>query len=358
MKKICLLSVACFALLSNACSRFELPDYPAKEFVRDSTDTDSSFHDMPFRIGCAISVPLLKNNNQYRSLVAKEFTGITAENVMKMAALQPTQGNFSWDNADYLVHFADSNQQRIHGHTLIWHQSLPGWLQNYTGDSATLENIMKTHIQSVVTHFKGKVKSWDVVNEVFMDDGTWRNSIWYQKLGAGFVARCFQYAHAADPDVKLFYNDYGHEYSAAKRTAIINLVTDMKNRGIPVHGLGLQMHTHINYNSTNVAAAINTAAATGLLVHISELDIALNPNNLQNLVLTPAMLETQAARYKFVTATYNAIPAAQKFGITTWNVTDADTWLRGQYSRPDWPLPFDDYYQRKPAFYAMLEAVR
>lgn len=350
MKKYLLLAIMLFNIQMIACSKSKSPGLPAP--------IDSTFRHMPFHMGASLNISLLKNNAQYRALAAKEFKSLTAENAMKMAALQPTQGNFNWADADYLINFSSQNTQRVHGHTLLWHQSLPAWLQNYTGDSATLENILKTHIQTVVTHFKGKVVSWDVVNEAFEDNGTLRNSLWRQKLGADYVARCFTYAHEADPDAKLFYNDYGHEYSATKRAAIINFVNGLKSRGIPIHGIGLQMHTRYSQPTANLAEAINTAAGTGLLVHISELDIALNPDNVAGLVLTPAMAALQADAYKFIVKTYYAIPAAQQFGITTWNVTDADSWLRSTYNRPDWPLPFDDNYQRKPAYFSILSAVR
>jgi len=217
---------------------------------------------------------------------------------------------------------------------------------------------MKTHIQTVVSHFKGKVGSWDVVNEAFEDDGTLRKSIWWQKLGPDYIARCFQYAHEADPDALLFYNDYGQEYSPAKRTAIVNMVNDLKSRGIPIHGIGLQVHTRYNMSTANLAAAISSAAQTGLKVHIAELDIAVNPNNDPALVFTPALAAAQAQQYKFIVQTYHGIPAAQQFGITTWNVSDADSWIPPTYKRPDWPLPFDSGYRRKPAYYAILEGAQ
>ncbi|HEY1113765.1 MAG TPA: endo-1,4-beta-xylanase [Chitinophagaceae bacterium] len=310
---------------------------------------------LPFKVGAAVNINLLKNNYRYSNLVAKEFNSLTAENAMKFSALHPSENTFSWSDADYLVSFAQANNKRIHGHTLLWHQSVPSWVTNFQGDSAAWEALVKTHIQTVVTHFKGKVTSWDVVNEALEDNGTMRNSLWLQKLGPDYIARCFQYAHEADPAALLFYNDYGHEYSATKRTAIINLVTSLKNRGIPVHGIGMQFHTRYTQPDANLAAAINTAAATGLQVHISELDIAVNPENNPSLVFTPALKEQQASKYLFVVRTFNAITANQKFGITTWNVTDADSWVPTHYNRPDWPLPFDANYARKPAYYSMIE---
>jgi endo-1,4-beta-xylanase len=240
---------------------------------------------------------------------------------------------------------------------LNWYNSLPSWVTNFQGDSTAWESLLKTHIQTVVTHFKGKVTSWDVVNEAFDDNGNIRNSIWVQKLGPDYISRCFQYAHEADPDALLFYNDYGNEYSAAKRTAIINMITSFKNRNIPIHGIGMQFHMTYTQTDANISAAITAAAATGLKVHISELDIRLNANKDQT-AFTATLAAQQAARYKYVVQAYNAIPASQKFGITTWNVSDADSWIPAWQGAPDWPLPFDANYLRKPAYKSIIEGAK
>ena len=320
---------------------------------------DTSLYKMlSFPMGASLNVSLMRNNAKYNAVVTKEFNSITAENVMKFSALHPSENTFNWADADYLVDYAKQNNKRIHGHTLNWYQSLPSWVTNFTGDSIAWENLLKTHIQTVVAHFKGKVTSWDVVNEAFNDDGTIRNTIWVQKLGAGYIARCFQYAWEADPDALLFYNDYGHEYSAAKRTAISNMITDFKNRGIPIHGTGLQFHMTYTQTDANISAAIDAAVASGLKLHISELDIRLNLNRDNSLVFTPLLAEQQAAKYKYVVKTYNAIPASQKFGITTWNVGDADSWIPAWLGAPDWPLPFDVNYLRKPAYRGIIEGAK
>ncbi|MES2447318.1 MAG: endo-1,4-beta-xylanase [Bacteroidota bacterium] len=313
---------------------------------------------LPFPIGAALNIGLLKNNSNYRNLVIKEFNSVTAENVMKMNALRPSATTYNFTDADYLVDFAKANGKRVHGHTLNWYKSLPDWVNNFNGTTAEWENLLKTHIETVVGRYKGKVTSWDVVNEALEDDGTYRNSIWVQKLGVGYIERAFQYARNADPDALLFYNDYGHEYSATKRAAIVKLVTDLKAKGVPINGIGLQMHTRYNQTDANLAAAINTAVATGLRVHISELDIALNPDNNQSLTYTTALGELQAAKYKFIVKTFNAIPREQQFGITTWNVTDADSWIPSNYNRPDWPMPFNNLYQRKAAYQGILDGVK
>ncbi len=312
---------------------------------------------MPFNVGASVSVSLMKNNAKYNGVVTKEYNSITAENAMKFDALHPSENTYSWADADYLVDYAVANNKRVHGHTLNWYTSLPSWVTNFVGDSIAWENLLKTHIQTVVTHFKGKVSSWDVVNEAFNDDGTMRNSIWVQHLGSDYVARCFQYAHEADSTVLLFYNDYGNEYSSAKRTAITNMINDFKSRKIPISGIGMQFHMTYTQSDANIIAAISAAAATGLKVHISELDIRLNSNK-DKTSFTAQLATEQADRYKFVVKTFNAIPAAQQYGITTWNVGDADSWIPNWQGAPDWPLPFDANYLRKPAYRAMIEGAK
>lgn len=323
--------------------------------VAPSTTT---LKDMPFPFGAAVNAGLLRSNSAYKALVVKEYSSLTAENAMKFATLHPAENTYNWTDADEIVALAQANGKRIHGHTLNWYKSLPTWVTNFQGDTQAWENLLKTHIQTVVAHFKGKVASWDVVNEAFEEDGTYRNSIWVQKLGTDYIARAFQYAHQADPDALLFYNDYGHEYGATKRTAILNLANDLKARGIPIHGIGMQMHTRHNQTDANITLAITLAAATGLKVHISELDIALNPDNIANLTYSATLAEQLAAKYKSIVKAYYAIPKAQQFGITTWNVTDGDSWIPTEYNRPDWPLPFDNNYQRKAAYQGILDGVK
>lgn len=317
----------------------------------------SSLREAAFPFGAAVNVTLMRSNADYQGVVTREYRSVTAENAMKFRSLHPDATTYTWSDADYLVQYARQNNSRAHGHTLIWHNSLPTWVTSFQGDSTAWENLMKTHIQTVVGHFRGKVASWDVVNEAIAEDGTMRPSVWLQHLGPDYVARAFQYARQADPAAKLFYNDYGHEYGPTKRTAILNLVTSLKARGIPIDGIGLQMHTNINRADANLATAINTAAQTGLLVHISELDVAVNPTNLATLAWSDALAATQKAKYKLIVQTYNALPAAQRFGITTWNVSDADSWVRGSCSCPDWPLPFDASYQKKPAYDGILQGL-
>jgi endo-1,4-beta-xylanase len=360
MKSI-FLAFAVTTLLLASCSKGNAPVVPP--VITNPTmpvvvaDT-SLYKFVPFPIGASVGINLMKNNAPYTGIVTKEYNSITTENAMKFVALHPSQNTYTWNDADYLVTYAQANNKRLHGHTLNWYQALPSWVTNFAGDSTAWENMLKDHIQTVVTHFKGKVASWDVVNEAFNDDGTIRNSIWVQHLGADYVARCFQYANAADPAALLFYNDYGHEYSFAKRTAINSMLASFKTRGIPIHGTGMQFHMTLGSTDANITAAINSAIATGLKVHISELDIRLNSSKSQTFPFTTALATQQSDRYQFVIKTYKSIPAAQQYGITTWNVTDADSWIPSWQGAPDYPLPFDANYQRKAAYRGIIEGAK
>ncbi len=363
MKKVFIASTA-LLLFFTSCSKqqsvpLSSPPPAAPPVTPPATPADTSLYKMvSFPVGASLGVSLMKNNTSYSGIVTKEYNSITAENAMKFGALHPSENTYSWDDADYLVTYAQNNNKRVHGHTLNWYTSLPAWVANFAGDSTAWENMLKNHIQTVVTHFKGKVVSWDVVNEYFNDDGTVRNSIWVQKLGRDYIARCFQYARQADPAAILFYNDYGNEYSSAKRTAILNMISDFKARNIPIDGIGMQMHMTVGQTDANIASAINSAAATGLKVHISELDIRLNANKDAVFPFTTTLANNQSAKYEFVFKTFKSIPVAQQFGITTWNVTDADSWIPGWQGAPDYPLPFDKNYQRKDAYRGIIKGAK
>ncbi|MDA9555856.1 endo-1,4-beta-xylanase, partial [Pelobium sp.] len=359
MKRISIFASVLLLTFSVSCSKKKAAEPVVPPVIPPPISNDVTLKgSAPFPWGAAISVGLMKSNTLYNGVVTKETSSITPENAMKFGALHPSENTYNWTDADYLVSYAQANGKRVHGHTLIWHNSLPNWVTNYVGDAAAWEAMFKSHIQTVVTHFKGKVASWDVVNEAIADDGSLRSSIWLTKIGPDYIAKAFRYAREADPDVLLFYNDYGNEYSTAKRNGIINLVTSLKNSGVPIDGIGMQMHTSTNISDSNQAAAINTAAATGLKVHISEIEVSLNPTGNQSLTYTAALGDAQAAKYKFIVKTYNALPASQKYGITTWNVGDTDSWIPKTYNRPDWPLPFDYNYARKAAYQGILDGFK
>ena len=321
----------------------------------------------PFPVGAAVAYDLVKSNASYQQIVKDEMTSITVENAQKWGIIHPKQNVFAFEQADLIVDWAKTNGKRVHGHNLLWHAYLPDWINKFQGDSVAWENIMKTHIQTVVKHFKGKVTSWDVVNEAFTDKGKLRvsdgrtddNSIWAQKLGKDYVARAFQYAREADPDVLLFYNDYGQEGSVAKTQAILDMVADFKRRNIPINGLGLQFHIGVSQSEASLTQAIRQMVSSGLLVHISELDVLVSDwQKNPNLVYSDALQQKQSDKYKFLAQQYKQlVPKAQQFGITTWNVTDADSWIPA-LGYTDWPLLFDKDYLRKKAYYGFSDGLK
>jgi endo-1,4-beta-xylanase len=218
---------------------------------------------------------------------------------------------------------------------------------------------MKTHIQTVVTHFKGRVASWDVVNEAFTDEGELRNvesekkesSIWREKVGIDYIKKAFRYAHEADPDVLLFYNGFGQENKPKKQLAILTMVADFKRRGVPIHGLGLQLHMPLNKSEIDITQAIATSTMSGLKVHISELDIlASNWKKDSTLQYTETLQQQHADKFQQVVEIYRKyVPESQQHGITTWNVGDTDSWIT-KMGYTDWPVLFDKDYKKKKTY--------
>jgi endo-1,4-beta-xylanase len=312
--------------------------------------------DAPFPVGVAVNMDKLKDLPRYREIVIQEFSSITAENAMKGQHMQPQQGQFVWENADYLVDFCRTYNKQLHGHTLVWHIQQPAWLKEFEGDSAAWEGLMKTHIQTIVGRYKGKVKSWDVVNEAIDDKDVsqMRKTIWSEHLGDDYIARAFQYAHEADPDALLFYNDYGIEDNNPKLSAVLKMVDNLKARGIPIHGVGLQMHINHKHSLEGIAYALDAIKARGLKVHISELDLSVNPDA-EDITISEDLLQKQKEHIQGIARLYTALPEQNRYALTFWGVADADTWIRSWFKRKDWPLLYDDNYQPKPAYKGFLQ---
>jgi endo-1,4-beta-xylanase len=325
----------------------------------------------PFKVGASVVVPLLQNDSAYRKTVLQQYSSITPANTLKWYVVRPSENVFDFSGGDYVADFCAATGKRMHGHCLIWYLGNPDWLNHFTGDSAAWENLFKTHIQTVVGHYKGRATSWDVVNEAFNDiDGSLRvndidpsnnyddGSIWARHLGRDYVARAFMYAHEADPSALLFYNDYGEEFNDRKADSILAMINNFKARGIPINGLGIQMHTNIIASEDGIKKAFQEIAATGLLIHVSELDVGVNPSNNPSAMLTDALEQKQADMFAFIVQQYKRlIPTNQQYGITTWDVGDADSWLVTELKRKDWPLLFDSNYIRKKAYFSFRNAL-
>lgn len=299
----------------------------------------------PYPIGVAVNPSLLGFQN-YGDIVATQFNSITAENIFKPGYLHPQPDQFSFGAADDLVDYAEENDQRVHGHVLVWHSQIPQWMEDYQGTEAQWDSMMKVHIQTIVTHFKGRVESWDVVNEAFLDGGNFRSeSPFYEALGPDYIKKAFQYAHEADPDALLFYNDYNMIQSPTKRNAVINFFEDLRAEGVPVHGIGLQTHIDRNTSDANIIDAINDVANADFMVHMSEIDVNLNPNQNPNYEPSAEDFRDQALIYEEIVKAYRAIPEEFQFGLTVWGVADHNSWRSEGF-----PLLYDEDYEEKPAF--------
>jgi endo-1,4-beta-xylanase len=304
-------------------------------------------------IGTALSSAHLSDET-YAS-TALEFNYVTPENEMKWERTEPTRGEFSFDAADRILDFAIENGMQVKGHTLVWHSQLPSWVSAIS-DPDDLRAAMLNHITTEVQHFRGKVVAWDVVNEAWdpSDPTVLRDSIFSELLGPSFIDDAFTAARAADPDVKLYYNDYGADGPGTKSDSIYNMVADMKARGIPIDGVGLQMHwrsSSARPNGSDVAANIQRLGELGIDVVISEMDVDL---------CYGGSIDDQAAKFHDVVAACLGQPSCK--AVTFWGITDKYSWLNyfdtscadGQTPRP---LLFDDYYQKKPAYTGVLNAL-
>ncbi|MFD5317713.1 endo-1,4-beta-xylanase [Streptomyces sp. NPDC127098] len=298
-------------------------------------------------IGTAIADGKL-NNTTYTNIARTEFDSVTAENVMKWDTLEPSRNSFNYAPGDRLVNFAQANDQQIYGHTLVWHSQLPGWVSNGGFSATELNSIMTNHITNVVTHYRDSVEYWDVVNEVFNEDGTLRGSVFQNTIGQGYIANAFRAARAADPDAKLCINDYNIEGTNAKSNGLYNLVSSLLNQGVPIDCVGFQSHFILDQIPSTFQANLQRFANLGLEVNITELDIRMT---------TPAdatRLARQATQYAGVVQTCLAISNCG--GITVWGISDADSWIPGVFPGEGAACLYDANYVAKPAFNAVLTA--
>ena len=306
-------------------------------------------------IGAAVDSYRLQDNPEYRSLVIQQFNSIVAEWQMKMSPVFIEPNSYEWVHFDYLVNFAIENNISIHGHALLWHESTPLWVENFNGTDAEFEQLIKTYIQTVVSRYKGKIATWDVVNEAF-DGPKYRDTVFYRRLGEDYIQKAFQWAHQADPDAKLYYNDYSMTSYTEKIDFIIQEIGLMVNDSVPIHGIGIQ--EHITSNSPNIGLmneSLHKWNQLGLEIRVSELDIQMNENQRLR-VLTQKAAVDQKQRYYKVISLYLTCPKLT--GITLWGVSDAYSWIPDFVGHPDWPLLFDENLKPKPAAEGFLNALK
>lgn len=301
-------------------------------------------------IGYAASTGPLAGESAYRTIASTEFNQVTAENAMKWDATEPSDNNYTFTGADQVVAFAQQNNQVVHGHTLVWHSQTPGWVQSL--GAAAMRTAMQDHIATVIGRYAANpaVQSWDVVNEVFDDNGNLRNSFWLQTLGQSYIADAFRYARAADPDARLCINDYNVEGINAKSTAMYNLVQTLRSQGVPVDCVGFQAHLAVQYGFPGqVQQNVQRFADLGVQVRFTELDVRIV------LPADSAEISTQNAYYTSIVNACLAVTACA--GITIWGFTDRYSWVPDTFAGQGQALIYDTNYQPKPAYTAIHNAL-
>jgi len=310
-------------------------------------------------IGTAVR-PSQLSEAAYASTLAHEFNMVEPEDAMKWWILRPDATSFDFLQGDEVVRFAQSHQMKIRGHCLVWGRYNPDWLTQGHFTTQQLSQLLHEHITRVMKHFAGQVFAWDVVNEALDENGNVRDSLWYNQPGIGlsengtaYIEQVFRWAHKADPRALLFYNEAEGEGLNRKSDAIYAMVKDFKHRGVPIHGVGLQMHVpNLDANVPEIAANIARLTALGLRVHITELDVSLPVDSSGRLF--PDDLTRQAEVYRGIVWACLNSPGCT--AIQTWGFTDKYSWI-GSHSRGarGQALPFDRAYQPKPAYRAVLE---
>ncbi len=316
-----------------------------------------------FLIGTAIE-PAQLDGSLHVELLKYHFNSITAENAMKPEEIHPTEDFYTFENADRIAQFAQENGIALRGHTLIWHNQVGNWFFVEDGNPVSAETLkarMESHITKVMQHYQGQIYAWDVVNEPVdqnQPDGFYRNE-WYEALGPEYVELAFRYARNADPDAKLFLNEVGTT-DPSKRDQIVALVQDLQAKGVPIDGIGMQMHISLtNPSLRDFEAALEAYSQLGIEIQITELDLTVYVNRQQSFDEASAeLLNEQGHRIK------DLFDIMDKYSdsitsVTFWGMTDDQSWLNYFFvERKDWPLPFDANLQAKPFYWGMVDPTK
>jgi len=307
-----------------------------------------------FYIGTTANVGALQKEQQYRNILAAEFNMMTPEVSMKFDATEPEQGHYTFTNGDTLVAFAKVHSMQVRGHNLVWYLALPSWLKTGHFTREELMTILHAHILAEVSHYRGEINIWDVVNEAINNDGSLRASIWSRVIGPNFLDLAFRWAHEANPQARLFYNDYGAEGLGQKSDAVYHMVAGMMKRGVPINGVGLQMHVSVvEYPPPqDVLANIRRLTAMGLEVQITEMDVKIQNDHRP----VQERLAAEAQIYRDMLSTCLAVARCTAFVM--WGFTDRHSWIPGATGHPDAPLIYDAGYQPKPAYFALLNVLK
>lgn len=303
------------------------------------------------RVGTAVDSDALAHEAPYAAKVGSEFSSVTPENVMKWETVEPSRGRYDYTRADALVAYAEAHGQLVRGHALVWYQQLPLWLTARDFGADELRQILHDHITSEVTHFKGRIWQWDVVNEAFADDGSYRTDMWLQKLGPGYIEDAFTWAHEADPKAVLFINDYGTESAGPKSDALYDLVARLRKKGVPVQGVGFQGHLDTRYPAPrDLAATMGRFDALGVQTAVTEADVRIP------LPADSGEREAQAQAYQVLLDGCLRTPHCT--GFTVWGFTDKHSWVPDSFRGEGEAAILDEDYRPKGAYAALAQDLR
>jgi endo-1,4-beta-xylanase len=309
----------------------------------------------------AVVRPSLFSEPAYSATLGREFNMVEPEDAMKWRALRPTQDTFDFQQGDAVVAFAQAHGMKVRGHCLVWDHNNPDWLTQVHFTPEQLSHLLREHISTVMKHYAGRVFAWDVVNEAFDENGSIKDSLWYNQPGMGstgkgaaYVEEAFRWAREADPKALLFYNDNGGEEINRKSDAIYGMVKDFKHRGVPIDGVGLQMHiSTLGVDAASITGNIARLTALGVQVHITELDVSLPLDSGGDLIHSDDV-RRQANVYRSIV--HACIQNLGCTAIQTWGFTDKYSWIGSHtHGTRGAALPFDKEYKPKPACDAMIE---
>jgi endo-1,4-beta-xylanase len=365
MKTLKRLLIACAAfLLFNFCCSSGIMAQSKSSTAGGLKDYYKDY----FFMGAAVTPQMLHGEDS--ALIVKHFNSLTAENAMKMGPIHPREKEYYWKDADAIAAFAKKHGMKLRGHNLCWHAQAPSWMfKDEKGDTVSKQVLLqrlKDHITTVVNRYKDYVYGWDVVNEAIDDRDAqfYRQSAWYKICGEDFIAKAFEYAHAADPKAILFYNEYSTE-NPGKREKVYQMVKKLKESGIPIHGVGLQGHWSVNNPSREeLEKSIQMFSSLGLQVQVTELDVSVYGGRQggqltqgqgrrdTSATFTPEMEQQQRDKYKMVFDVFRQYKG-KITGVTFWNVSDYYSWLDGR-GRKNYPLLFDINRQPKKAYWDVV----
>jgi endo-1,4-beta-xylanase len=287
------------------------------------------------------------SNSALTTVANANFDMVTPGNEMKWDTTEPSNGTYNFGPGDAIVSYAKAHNMRVRGHNLVWHSQLPSWVSSLP--TSQVQAAMEAHITTEVTHYKGQVYSWDVVNEPFDDSGNLRQDAFYNAMGSGYIADALKTAHAADPNAKLYLNDYNIEGENTKSDAMYNLAKSLLAAGAPLNGIGFESHFIVGQVPSTMTANMQRFAALGLDVAVTELDDRMN---------TPASssdLNQQATDYS--TVIKDCLAVSRCVGVSQWGVGDADSWIPSTFSGQGAATMFDNNYQPKASYNAAVAAL-